>query len=161
MTVHWEEFERGHLTKEEAKELFVKTDPSIEAQIRKAYDSCAGIMGSYDYTLGWIKALRSAGYKLYCITNFTPAGYEECYDAISFIEQFDGTVFSFKEGVLKPEREIYELLLNRYSLKAEECVFIDDTEKNVVGARAVGLHGIVFRGYDEAVAELKKLGVEC
>ncbi len=159
MTPHWEEFEKGHLTNEEALSLFVSTDPEIEDDIRRAYDNVKGIMGRYDYTIGWLDALKAAGYKLYCITNFTPAGYKECYDEISFVESFDGTIFSFKEGIVKPDRRIYELLLDRYGLKAEECVFIDDTQKNVEAARTLGFEGIVFDGYEDAVQKLKELGV--
>ncbi|MCR5672116.1 MAG: HAD-IA family hydrolase, partial [Lachnospiraceae bacterium] len=44
------------------------------------------------------------------------------------------------------------MLLRRYDLKAEECVFIDDTEENVVSAENLGLKGIVFTGYEDAVA---------
>ena len=157
MTPYWTEFEKGKLTYDEAMDAFISTDPGIADELHKAYGSCSGIMGSYDYTEGWIDALKEAGFKLYCITNFTPAGYEQCYDQISFIERFDGCVFSFKEGIVKPDPEIYRILLNRYDLKAEECVFIDDTEVNVIGAEKLGFKGIVFTGYEDAVARLKEI----
>ena len=66
--------EKGKLTYEEAIEAFLSVDPDIRNELHKAYDSCSGIMGRYDYTEGWIDALKDAGYRLYCITNFTPAG---------------------------------------------------------------------------------------
>lgn len=159
MTPYWEEFERGKLSNEEVVNAFVSCDPEIENEIRKAYDSVSGIMGTYDYTENWIDSLKAKGYGVYGITNFTPAGYEQCYDCISFIEKFDGTIFSFQEGVVKPEAKIYELLLERYNLKAEECVFIDDTEINVRAAEKLGFNGIVFEGYDLAVSKLNEMGV--
>lgn len=159
MTPYWAEFEKGKLSNDEVIQAFIKCDPEIENEIHWAYDDVKGIMGTYDYTIGWIEALKAAGYKLYCITNFTPAGYHQCYDCISFVEKFDGKVFSFQEGVVKPEPEIYKILLDRYELKAEECVFIDDTKENVDAANSLGLSGIVFSGYEEAVEELKKYGV--
>ena len=146
MTPYWTEYEKGKLTYEEAMNGFISTDPDIADELRKAYDSCSGIMGRYDYTEGWISSLKEAGYKLYCITNFTPAGYEQCYECISFIE-----------GVVKPDPEIYKILLNRYDLKAEECVFIDDTEENVIGAEKLGIKGIVFTGYEDASARLNEI----
>ncbi len=94
---------------------------------------------------------------MYCITNFTPAGYEQCYDCISFVEEFDGCVFSFREGVAKPDPEIYKRLLKRYDLKPEECAFIDDTEENVISARKLGMAGIVFTGYEDAAAKLAEI----
>ena len=157
MTPYWTEFEKGKLTQDEAMDAFISVDPGIANELHKAYDVCSGIMGKYDYTEGWIEMLKKAGYKLYCITNFTPAGYEQCYDCISFIEKFDGCVFSFKEGIVKPDPEIYNTLLRRYDLKAEECVFIDDTEENVLSAEKLGFAGIVFTGYEDAVARLDEI----
>ena len=58
---------------------------------------------------------------------------------------------------MKPDPEIYKTLLRRYNLKAEECVFIDDTEENVVSAQKIGLNGIVFTGYEDAVARLDEI----
>lgn len=159
MTPYWEKFERGQLTNDEVIEGFISSNPSIEKEIHEAFDSVDGIMGTYDYTEGWIDALKNAGYKLYCITNFTPAGYYQCYDKISFIERFDGCVLSFKEGVVKPERKIYEILLERYNIKAEECVFIDDTPANVDSAKELGMYGIEFIDYDDAVEKMKALGI--
>ena len=157
MTPFWTEFEKGKLSYDEAMNGFISADQDIADELHKAYDSCAGIMGKYDYTEGWIRSLKDAGYRLYCITNFTPAGYEQCYDCISFVEKFDGCVFSFREGVVKPDPQIYRILLDRYDLKAEECIFIDDTEENVRGAEKLGFKGIVFTGYEDAVAKLAAL----
>ena len=157
MTPYWTEFEKGKMTQDEAMEAFISVDPDIADELHKAYDACSGIMGKYDYTEEWIKALKEAGYKLYCITNFTPAGYEQCYDCISFVEKFDGGVFSFKEGVVKPDPEIYKILLDRYALKAEECIFIDDTEENVRSAEKLGFKGIVFTGYEDAAGRLAEI----
>ena len=157
MTPYWTEFEKGKLTQEEAMDAFISADPGIAGELHKAYDECSGIMGSYDYTGKWVDMLKEAGYKLYCITNFTPAGYEQCYDRISFIESFDGCVFSFREGIVKPDPEIYKILLTRYGLKAEECVFIDDTEENVRSAEKLGFAGIVFTGYEDASAALDEI----
>nr|MCR5104576.1 HAD-IA family hydrolase [Eubacterium sp.] len=151
------EYEKGKLTYEEAIEAFLSVDPDIREELHKAYDECSGIMGRHDYTETSIHALKAFGYKLSCITNFTPAGYEQCYDRISFIERFDGCVFSFREGIAKPDSEIYKTLLRRYDLKAEECVFIDDTKENVISAEKLGFAGIVFTGYEDAVAKLDEI----
>ena len=59
--------------------------------------------------------------------------------------------------MVKPNADIYEHLLKEYDLKAEECVFLDDRQDNVEGARALGIKGIVVKSYDQASAELKEL----
>ena len=59
---------------------------------------------------------------------------------------------------MKPDPEIYRTLLRRYDLKAEECIFIDDTEENVRSAENLGFKGIVFTGYEDAVSALREIG---
>ena len=78
MTPYWIEYEKGKLTYDAAMEAFVSVDPDIKDELHKAYDSCSGIMGKYDYTEGWIKELKYDGFNLYSISNFTPAGFEMC-----------------------------------------------------------------------------------
>ena len=67
---------------------------------------------------------------------------------------------SFRDKVVKPEPEIYQLLIDRYQLIPQECVFLDDTPKNLVAAEAFGIHTIHFTDREKAITELKKLGVE-
>jgi HAD superfamily hydrolase (TIGR01509 family) len=69
----------------------------------------------------------------------------------------EGMVISGKVHMLKPNPEIYEYFLERYSLKAEECVFIDDRPENIVGAALVGIKGIVFKDTEQLSAELEPL----
>jgi len=59
------------------------------------------------------------------------------------------------EKVIKPDPRLYRILLDRYGLKAEECVFIDDNPANVAGAEAVGIKGILFKNAEQLRAELE------
>ena len=58
--------------------------------------------------------------------------------------------------MLKPDPEIYEAFLAKYGLRGEECLFIDDLEKNLAGARTVGMQTFCFTGDYEAVKETMK-----
>ena len=69
----------------------------------------------------------------------------------------DGGVFSCHIHAVKPKPAIYEYLLNKYHLKAEESVFFDDREVNVNAANALGIHGIVFSSYEQARDDLEHL----
>ena len=60
---------------------------------------------------------------------------------------------------MKPEREIYQALEERYSITPQESVFIDDLEVNVEAARNYGYSGIIFKSRDPAEEELKKLNL--
>ena len=63
------------------------------------------------------------------------------------------------EKCVKPEPRIYGILLDRFGLKADECVFIDDFEVNVQGARDVGMESFVFRGPEDAKTRLIEMGL--
>jgi 2-haloacid dehalogenase len=73
--------------------------------------------------------------------------------------ELEGLVLSHEVGLLKPDPRIYELALQRFGLRAERTVFIDDIPTNVDGARAAGLHGIHYQNPDQLRLELTKLGV--
>ena len=60
------------------------------------------------------------------------------------MKTFDGGVFSWKEKCMKPDPEIYEILLKRYKIVPEQALFFDDRPENVEGARKVGINGVVF-----------------
>ena len=156
----WNELDRGVLSYEEVLRRFIKNDPQLEKIIYKVFADLQGILGVYDYTESWIKQLKEAGYGVYYLSNFFQKADEDCKDLMGFLELMDGGILSYKDKLTKPYRRIYELLLERYGLNPEECVFLDDTGKNIDGARAVGIHGILFLDREQAVGELRKMGVK-
>jgi len=156
----WNELDRGVLSYEEVLGRFIQNNPQLEEIIHRVFADLHGILGVYDYTESWIRQLTEAGYGVYYLSNFFQKAEVDCKELMGFLELMDGGILSYKDKVTKPDRKIYELLLERYDLKPEECVFLDDTQKNIDGARAVGIHGILFQDREQAVEELKKLGVK-
>lgn len=75
------------------------------------------------------------------------------------LDEFDLIVGSASEGVMKPDPAIYERTLDRLGAKPQECVFIDDSAANIAGARALGIHAILFTPATNLAAELATLGV--
>lgn len=156
----WDEVDRGVLSDEELVEGFIRNDPSLERELRLIFRNIHGLIIKYDYAVPWVKSLRDAGYHCYFLSNFSSKVRVDCKEALSFLEYMDGGVFSYEDHLIKPDTEIYELLLSRYGLKAEECVFMDDTEKNLPPAKRLGIHTILFQDREQAVSELEKLGVQ-
>ena len=72
-------------------------------------------------------------------------------------EYFDGKLISYEVEKIKPDHEIYRILCERYALKPEESVFIDDRKINVDAAKALGFEGVVFTGYPEAKAAVEEM----
>ncbi len=75
-------------------------------------------------------------------------------------DMFDALVFSCEQGVAKPERRIYEIALEKLGLEAPQCVFIDDRQEYIEGAKQAGLHAILFKSLDQVKGELARLGVD-
>ena len=70
---------------------------------------------------------------------------------------FDHIIASFEVKLRKPDAKIYHLALDRIGCKANEAVFIDDTEENVVGAQQIGIHGIHFKNNDQTIKDIEKI----
>lgn len=156
---YWKEFDRGEWDEEKLMAEFVKLDPEIEKELHQAYDDICGMVTKRDYAIPWIQELQAKGFKVFYLSNFSHKAYVECADALDFLPYTDGGILSYLEKVIKPDRAIYELLLARYGLKAEESVFLDDMEANVEAAKSLGFSGIVFRTKEQAEEELRSLGV--
>jgi putative hydrolase of the HAD superfamily len=92
-----------------------------------------------------IGELKTSGYGIYLLSNAS-IRVHDYFPRIPASRYFDGCIFSADYKLLKPQPEIYETLLRRYELKAEECFFVDDLAINVEGARLVGMNGTIFRG---------------
>jgi putative hydrolase of the HAD superfamily len=162
-TVHsemWKELDKGVLSERTLMEGFVRNDPELESLIRSVLSSYSGMIGLYDYTIFWIKELREKGYSVYYLSNMPEIAMRDCVEELKFLEETDGGILSYREQMVKPEPAIYRLLLERYGLKAEECVFLDDSEKNIKAACNVGIHGILFQNKELACEELCRLGVD-
>lgn len=156
----WAEMDRGTKTYEEYVEEFVAQAPEYEKDIREVIEGCYKSMHRMPYAETWVKYLKQQGYGLYVISNYGEYTRERTRKEMPFLKEMDGIVFSCDVQQIKPEPEIYQVLLERYQLVAGECVFIDDMEVNCEGARAQGMHAICFKSFKQAAAELEKLGVK-
>ncbi len=153
----WHEFDRGVLSDEEILNAFIQNDPGIEKELREIFADIHGIVTKRDYAVDWIKDLKARGCKVYVLSNFAAKSAKECADALDFLPFTDGGILSYQDKLIKPDPAIYRLLLDRYHLAPEECVFIDDLERNTKAAAAFGMHTITFTTKEAAQEELEKL----
>lgn len=155
----WFELDRGKWTDEEILQGFVDADPEIEKELHHAFDNVEGMVTIRDYAIPWLQELKAKGLKVWYLSNFSRKAERDCKESLAFLPYMDGGILSYKEQLIKPDAAIYELLLERYGLVAEECVFLDDTLPNVEAAKALGIHGIHFTTKDQAERELREFGV--
>jgi len=103
--------------------------------------------------------LKAAGLPLYGLTNWSAPTFELGERLFPILRDFTYVAVSGRLGMVKPEPDIYQHLLNTCGLDAASCLFIDDSMKNVEGARAVGLQAVHFSDPDEVAAEMRQLGL--
>lgn len=153
---------RGALSDEELLTGFIRKAPAYEAQIRNFWEHVDRAIYPFPYVGEWMRTLKDKGYRLYILSNYGAWTYAKTKDqSLGFLKDVDGALFSFEVKQIKPEPEIYHSLLERFHLRAEECVFLDDRQNNVDGAIACGISAIRFTGYEDARQKLKEYGVEC
>jgi 2-haloacid dehalogenase len=117
------------------------------------------VPGEVPGSVAILDKLKAADVPLYAITNFSSEKFNEAKARFPFLaSSFRDTVVSAEERLLKPDRRIFEALLTRNNLEASACVFIDDSLKNVEGARAAGLEAVHFTGADKLRADLAEFG---
>lgn len=102
---------------------------------------------------------KRAGLKLYLLSNASRRQ-PEYWENIPGSALFDGTVVSAFYRCVKPQREIYQVVLEKFGLSPESCVFVDDVAENIAGAQAAGIQGVVFTGDADLLrTQLRALGV--
>ena len=153
----WYEFDKGVLKDEEVIDLFIENDSEIADELHRAFDYVEDMVWLKPETFEWLKGLKERGYKLFYLSNFSHKCETQCPKSVSFIPMMDGGILSYKVNLTKPDPAIYKLLMSMYGLVASECVFIDDTPKNVKAAEQLGIRGIVYKNHEQADAELEEI----
>ena len=133
------------------------TYPQWKEQWQLFYDRYLEfVTGEMPGMYAYMTELKARGYKLYGLSNWCSTIYRVMKEYKIF-NLLDGFVVSSDYQVVKPDPAIYRILLDKYDLKAEECVFADDRADNVEAAQQVGMQAIVFtttEAYKEALEPL-------
>lgn len=110
------------------------------------------------------KRLKQKGYNIYILSNMSKATFKYFSKKYEFFTMVDGAIVSAYEGIKKPDSKIFELLLERYSLNAEECLLIDDddTNKTLEVANFIGINGrrVNSNDSDDVIKLLKENNIE-
>jgi 2-haloacid dehalogenase len=144
----------------QAVEALLPAHPERLHALIRAYDERWHEMlsGELQECVAVLRALHSAGTPLYALTNWNQDKFRHARELYPFLGLFDGIVVSGEEGLVKPELAIFHTLLERYALRADDCVFIDDSLPNVKSAAALGMHALHYQTADALAGQLRGLG---
>lgn len=145
----WRMLDNGDITINEAIERISATSSLSSEEIASVFNLRTRILFPLESNVKMLPELKKQGFRLYFLSNFPDDIFDELVESHEFFNYFDGGLISARAKASKPGREIYEILLNKYSLKAEECLFADDLLPNVQGAEYVGIKGLHVASPDD------------
>lgn len=155
------EQDRGR-TLAEGTAIQVANFPEWEKEIRAYYDNWTTMLKSeIADNVAVLRKLEHSEYELFGLTNWSAETFPYAVKNYDFFSIFKGKiVVSGTEKLIKPNPEIWHVLLNRYQIKAEESVFIDDNFKNIEVAKSLGFICIHIKEDTDLEKELRDLGIE-
>lgn len=103
-----------------------------------------------------IKELSGRGYRLFCLSNMSLEFYDYLKDREVF-RYFEGRIISAQEKVIKPEKEIYQILTDRFQAYPDDTLFIDDLQENIDAARQLGFHTVHFADKEKGYREIREI----
>ena len=140
----WKDADIGLCGRQETFERLCEMHPEKKALFQKILFECSEWLTIPQEVKDVLHKLQAAGYNLYYISNTNPMDYETMMKNHAILHELKGGLASFQEKILKPDPAIYQLLLDRYGLNAEECLFVDDMAVNTEAAEKVGYHTLTL-----------------
>jgi 2-haloacid dehalogenase len=144
----------------EATEELVTRHPEQAEFIRAFFDRWPEMLGgAIEQTVEILDELKRTGYEIYALSNWSAETFPHARKSFQFFDWFELTVISGQVGLVKPNRKIFDFLLEKTGRRAEECVFIDDSTTNVIAARSFGFDAIHFCSPQQLRDELMNRGI--
>ena len=153
------EQDRGR-TWAEAEALLLASHPDHEDMIRGfRLNWHEMVPHAYDDSVAILERLVGAGHDVTMLTNFAADTFVEARQRYPFLNLGRGVTVSGEVGMIKPDERIYRLHADNFDLDAPATLFIDDSAKNVEGARKAGWQAVLFTGAEQLEQDLERLGV--
>ena len=156
----WLELDRGTLGRDEAIARAARRSGISVADMKRLMHAVPPSLTVFPETVDLLRRLKAKRYPLYCLSNMHFASIEHLEQNETFWDVFQGRVISCRLNLCKPEPAIYEHLLRAFGLQARETIFIDDVQKNLDAAAALGIRTIKFEDAGQCERELARAGVD-
>lgn len=114
---------------------------------------------SYEDSVALMERLIDQGHDVTLLTNWAADPFREARERFPFLERPRGITVSGEVGYIKPDREIYELHAASFGIEPSAALFIDDSQKNVDGAKAAGWQAVLFQNAKTLEEDLERFGI--
>lgn len=156
----WLQLDRGTISIEKARRVLQTKFPKDIEFLTLFFDHWMEMLTPIQDTVELLPELKRKGYKLFALSNFIREAFAYVKDRYNFFSLFDGIVISSEIKAIKPEKKIYDTLIERYKLVPNECVYLDDVPSFLPPAAQMGVRTILYRPEIDVRAELRKHGVK-
>ena len=154
------EQDRGR-TWEEAESLLIALHPDHAENIRNFRRHWHEMVPhAYEDSVALMLELLDAGHDVTMLTNFAADTFVEARRRFPFLDRPRGVTVSGEIGMIKPDRGIYDHHVNRFGLDPAATIFIDDSQKNVDGAKAAGWQAVLFQNAKALEEDLERFGIK-
>jgi putative hydrolase of the HAD superfamily len=154
----WLELDRGTLSVPEAIERAAARSGLAPEVLGRFFAALPDLLVPIPASVELTRRLKRAGHRLFILSNMASATINHLEASYPIWDVFEGAVISSRVHLVKPEPAIYEHLIRTFGLGARATLFIDDLERNLVAARAVGLRTLRFASAAECSEDLRALG---
>jgi putative hydrolase of the HAD superfamily len=142
----WKMLDNGVITVAEAIERISSRSSLKREEIALVFTFRVDIMFPFDDNVRLLPALKKHGFSLYYLSNFPLDVFEVIKNDYFFFRYFDGGIISSEVKLSKPDVRIFEFILDKYSIQAQESLYIDDIEENIRSAEQTGMIGLLTGG---------------
>lgn len=154
----WAEFDRGAKSDEEILQMICKNAPKLRKEISMVLSpKWKDLVWEYDFSEQWVKELKGKGYRVLVLSNYGETLFGLAKENFRFLKWIDGGVISYEVKHIKPEREIFDALIQKYHVVPEQSVFLDDLPANTEAAARLGFHTVTVTSHEAAVEGLAQL----
>lgn len=153
----WNEMDLGFLSENELIQLVQSYSSGYEKEVQLVYKHIGRSLIKCDYANSWINELKKKGYRIFYLSNYSKYTIQRNPDIYDFLPLMDGGILSSDIHLLKPDPSIYKALCNKYNLLPANCLFIDDSLRNIVTAQEMGMITYLFSDFRKAYTEINKI----
>ena len=153
----WQEFDRGTISQ---KNVIATLSENFDSDVVRSFlENVHKYLTPIKEGIDIFQKTKKLGYKNYILSNMSKEFTNDVIQHYDFYKKNNGIILSYRIRQIKPEPQIYMTLLNTYSLNPKECLFIDDSEKNVIAAQNLGINSVLCSDHNELNLKLKKLNI--
>ncbi len=152
----WHLYDQGVYDEEDLKKLFIKQLPDHKDTIAYLVDNIAEVLSPIEEMVNLALELKQ-DYRISILSNMPKKSLHYIVEEYDFFKMFENPLWSYEHKLIKPDFAIFKLQLERLNVKAQECLFIDDLQRNIEAAAALGFKTVRMTSPEETINQVKQL----